>query len=267
MSHILFTPYSDNNTTFSAAEMNKPLESFDESIIYMKNTIITCDGDIVASSTSGNFSFTGKIRILFTSPIDGLLVQNVVQDGLIKMELGDCVYVDLNGVNNTTLTLQKVKLLGGAQSTMKANRVLIAYRNDVTGEIYLANTLHKMTNGGGQAAERIVTLVSGTVVTAGQILCLTSDGKYTLADNAQIGTTQDLVMVKAAGMGEASVIELGLLTVVADFTVGAPIYLGNAGSFTQYAPTQSGSIVKCIGWAVAENVLKFKPDSIGLKLI
>lgn len=267
MSHILFTPYADEYSVFSAAAMNKPLEGFDEALVYMKNIIITCDGDIIANSTDGRFSFTGNLRVLFTSPIDGKLIENTVSGTVVELALGDCLYVDLNGVNGTALSLQKVNWSGGSLSVLKTNRILLAYRNNVTGEISLANTLHKIASGGGQTSERTVALADNVSVSAGQLLCLNDKGQYMLADNASIETTLDLVMVKAAAVREATVIEAGLMTKVAEFAVGVPLYLGAAGDFTLTAPTESGKIVKCVGYTVAENVIKFKPDSLGIELI
>lgn len=268
MSKNFFNPFTDDTTVFNASSMNLPFESFDEAITYMKNIIITCDGDIIANSVTGNFSFTGNLRILFGSPINGNLISNIIQSALIKMDLGDCLYADLNNVNETNINLVKVKLTAGTAAPILKNRVLIAYRNNANGEIYMANTLQKVVNGGGSAfTERIVPLAENTAASTGKILCLTASGKYALADHSAIETTLDLVMVKSAGIGEATVIESGLMTVVADFIVGDPIYLGTTGNFTQIAPSESGSIVKCVGWAVDTNAIKFKPDSLGIQLI
>lgn len=268
MSHILFTLYTDDTTVFSAAEMNKPLEKFDEALVYAKNNIVTCDGEITANSITGNFSFTGALRAIFTSPIDGAVVENTVESALVKMELGDAICVDLNGINGVTLPMKKITLTAPGASLSAPNRILLAYRNSVSGEIYMANALCRPTAGGGGTPERSVILAAGVNAAAGNILCLGSDGKYHLADNTDMATTQDLVMVKSIGVEGVVVIESGLLVVPgAAFTVGAALFLGQAGNYSQAAPTESGRIVKCVGFAVEAGILKFRPDSFGLKLV
>lgn len=266
MSNNYFTPYMDDVSEFSATNMNRPLSSFDEALSYVKNSFITIDGGIQTDNVTGAFSFTGKMRFLFTNPNSGALVENTAGSTKYILGLGDCLYVDLNNSNGTEIALIKKGLTAGSSFILPANRVLVAYRNAVSGEIYLANMLQK-TAGSGQSTERMVALADGVNAAEGLILCLLANGKYGLADNAQIGTTLDLVMVKAVGDGEATVIETGIVAATSDVVAGSPLYLGSQGTFTQELPTGSGKIVKCVGYATGKNIIKFKPDSLGIELV
>lgn len=115
--------------------------------------------------------------------------------------------------------------------------------------------------------EREVQLSAGVAVTPGILLCLQGDGTYRLADNAGIETACDIVYAKIAESSNATVVERGTISITDTLIPGKAVYLGETGKITQTAPTATGKIVKCIGWALGTHSLYLNPDTISIKLV
>ncbi len=113
--------------------------------------------------------------------------------------------------------------------------------------------------------EEQVSLSSGVTAVAGNLLCLTATG-YVLASNADLSTVQGIVLCKTGGTGTATAIETGYYdTGTISLTAGEAVYVGVDGSYTQTAPTASGSFIKCIGWAVSTSTIRFRPDTLAVQ--
>lgn len=257
----------DENTTYSPNSMNPPLQALDHALTYLKNVLISCDGDINADKNTGVVTWTGNLRIMFSNAA-GVIIQNTVASGTITLALGEYMYVNLNETNGTIINMAKVlPNIGTSSAPLAKERLVIAYRNALSGEFYLANALSKLAAGNATPGVNTVTLAVGVTAVPGNLLYLTATG-YALASNTALATIQDIVICKVGGTGACTVIEYGFYVHGAGgLTVGAPVYVGTAGAFTQTAPTASGSFVKCVGYAADANTIKFMPDTLAVQLI
>lgn len=130
------TAYADGTTIFAASSMEAPLSDLDRAISYMKNVIVHCDGVINYSSTSGQLTWNGPLRILFVRA-DGQLIQNIVAAGGVTLSDNQMAYVDLSETNDATVTVYAASLTTAAASTTKAyNRLVLGYRNAAGDKMY-----------------------------------------------------------------------------------------------------------------------------------
>lgn len=270
MSKNFHTAYS-TGSEYTPESMNIPLEELDEVIGYLKNVMISCDGQITADTDTGVVTWNGAIRIAFTND-SGIIVENTVAAGSVTVAGGSYMYVILNKTNATILTMQTAPYsAGGSSAPIGKNTVVIAYRNNNSGEFYVVNALAKMAVTTAEAGVSTVTLASGVSGSALNLLAINSagDGTYVLADNADITTLQDVVIAKQNGTGVGGTIqvaEYGYVNGFAGLTVGVPVYVGTAGAITQTAPTTSGAFVKCVGYAISASTIKFMPDTLAVQL-
>lgn len=132
------TAYADGTTIFAASSMEAPLSDLDRAISYVKNGIVHCDGVINYSSASGQFTWSGTLRILFMRA-DGQLIQNTVAAGGITLSDNQMAYVDLSETNDAAVTVVAASLTTAATSATKAfNRLVLGYRNTVSDAFYPA---------------------------------------------------------------------------------------------------------------------------------
>ncbi|MCX7781168.1 MAG: hypothetical protein N2491_09705 [Negativicutes bacterium] len=130
------TAYADGITIFAASSMEAPLSDLDRAISYIKNVIVHCDGVINYSSTSGQLTWNGPLRILFVRA-DGQLIQNIVAAGGVTLSDNQMAYVDLSEINDATVMVYAASLTTAAASTTKAyNRLVLAYRNAASAKLY-----------------------------------------------------------------------------------------------------------------------------------
>lgn len=131
------TAYADGTTIFAASAMEPPLSDLDRAISYMKNVIVHCDGVINYSSSSGQLTWNSTLRILFVRA-DGQLIQNTVAAGGITLTDNQMAYVDLSETNDAAVAVYAATLSTAAASTTKAfNRLVLAYRNAASNDLYL----------------------------------------------------------------------------------------------------------------------------------
>lgn len=130
------TAYADGTTIFAASSMEAPLSDLDRAISYTKNVIVHCDGVINYSSTSGQLTWNGPLRILFVRA-DGQLIQNIVAAGGVTLSDNQMAYVDLSETNDAAVTVYAASLTTAAASTTKAyNRLVLGYRNAASDAFY-----------------------------------------------------------------------------------------------------------------------------------
>ena len=130
------TAYADGTTIFAASSMEAPLSDLDRAISYTKNVIVHCDGVINYSSTSGQLTWSGTLRILFVR-VDGQLIQNTVAAGGVTLSDNQMAYVDLSETNDAAVTVYAASLTTAAASTTKAyNRLVLGYRNTASDAFY-----------------------------------------------------------------------------------------------------------------------------------
>ena len=133
------TAYADGTTIFAASSMEAPLSDLDRAISYTKNVIVHCDGVINYSSTSGQLTWSGTLRILFVR-VDGQLIQNTVAAGGVTLSDNQMAYVDLSETNDAAVTVYAASLTTAAASTTKAyNRLVLGYRNTASDAFYPVN--------------------------------------------------------------------------------------------------------------------------------
>lgn len=124
------------------------LGALDNSITYMKNIIIHCDGDVAYNDLTGVLSWTGILRILFNRE-DGDVCENTIAIGNITLADNQFCYVDLNDTNGTALTIAKATITpDGVSNTIAVNRLVLGYRNTTSNEYYPVS-LHLPSGGGG----------------------------------------------------------------------------------------------------------------------
>lgn len=131
-----FTPWIDDTSTFSAADMNEPLYELDKISTYNRPAIVHCDGDITWDKTTGSLAWSGPLRILFNDT-NGNAKQNTVAAGSVTLTDGQMAYVVLNETNDTVLTVSAATVIAATASGFLAyNRLVLAYRNTASDECF-----------------------------------------------------------------------------------------------------------------------------------
>ena len=130
------TAYADGTTIFAASSMEAPLSDLDRAVSYAKNVIVHSDGVINYSSTSGQLTWSGALRILFVRA-DGQLIQNTVAAGGVTLTDNQMAYVDLSETNDASVTVYTAGLTTASASPTKAyNRLVLGYRNSASDAFY-----------------------------------------------------------------------------------------------------------------------------------
>jgi len=151
------TPW-DNTTLFKPSSMNPVLSSLDQAITYQKVILIHCDGAMDYVKATGVLSWSGVLRIHFIRS-DGQAIQNTVNAGSITLADNEFAYVDLNETNNTVVTVQKAAISTGTAANFKAyNRVMLAYRNSASDELYPVELTRGWTAPSSALPERTATI-------------------------------------------------------------------------------------------------------------
>jgi len=123
------TPWQDQVTHYSAAEMCIPLGHLDRALTYNKPAIVSCDGEIAWDNTTGVLSWTGPLRIVFNRE-DGVAVQNTVATGNLTLLDNQFALATLDDTNDTAITLAATTLNPGSVSNFLAyNAFVLAYKN------------------------------------------------------------------------------------------------------------------------------------------
>jgi len=160
----------DNTTLFKPSSMNTVPSSLDQALTYQKVILIHCDGALDYVKATGVLSWSSTLRIHFIRS-DGQAIQNTVNAGNITLADNEFAYVDLNETNNTVVTVQKAAITTGAAATFKAyNRVMLAYRNASSDELYPVELTRGWTSPSSALPERNATIslipeYSGAVLT------------------------------------------------------------------------------------------------------
>ena len=163
------TPW-DNSTLFKSSSMNPVPSSLDQAITYKKVILIHCDGTMDYVKTTGVLSWSSTLRIHFIRS-DGQAIQNTVNAGSVTLADNEFAYVDLNETNNTVVTVQKAAITTGAAANFKAyNRIMLAYRNASSDELYPVELTRGWTSPSSALPERNATIAlipeySGAVMT------------------------------------------------------------------------------------------------------
>lgn len=189
MGNNYFTKWIDGTTKYRLADMDTPLVSLDRAITYHKVGIVSCDGALSYDKTTGILSWSGSLRIHFNRT-DGFAIVNTVAAGNITLADNEFAYVDLNETDATVLTVQKAAITTGAASNFKAyNRLILAYRNATSDEMYPVELVKGWTVPEGSLPERNAT-ISFSPEYPGAVM--TADG----GDNApgDFGMTSDLAV-------------------------------------------------------------------------
>jgi hypothetical protein len=132
----IITGYQDNVTGFNAEHMNLPLFVLDQYVAMHHNRIFSCDGDITYNKVTGQLSWSGTIRILFTTSA-GLTVENVCLVSNIVLADNEYAYFDLSETNATELLPGTAVITTGAASTsLPALRMVLGYRNATSDKFF-----------------------------------------------------------------------------------------------------------------------------------
>lgn len=122
-------PWIDGITKFRAAEMNVPLSYLDRGLTYLKNNIITCDGDVSYNPATGVLSWSGTIHLYFNNTA-GVATHNSIPAGSVALEDNEFSHVTLSETNDATLTVSKAVIAtGSASNFLTYNLVVLGYRN------------------------------------------------------------------------------------------------------------------------------------------
>lgn len=139
------TAWADSSTVFDDTSMNLALGHLDRGITYLKNVIVSCDGDISYNKTTGVLSWSGTLRFLFTDS-SGNACQNTAAAGSVTLTDGKFAYVDLSETNGATVVVYAATLTTGSTSNFIAyDRIVLAYRNSSSDNLTIVN-LHLPLN-------------------------------------------------------------------------------------------------------------------------
>jgi hypothetical protein len=150
--------------------MNTVPSSLDQALTYQKVILIHCDGALDYVKATGVLSWSGTLRIHFIRS-DGQAIQNTVNAGSVTLADNEFAYVDLSETNNTVVTVQKAAITTGAAANFKAyNRIMLAYRNASSDELYPVELTRGWTSPSSALPERNATIplipeYSGAVMT------------------------------------------------------------------------------------------------------
>lgn len=129
------TPYTAG-TTFKAASLNPPLSELDKAITYAKNVIIHCDGTITYDKATGQLTWSDTLRILYNIE-NGNIVQNTVAASNVTVNDNEFAYCDLSETNDQVISISTAAITTGATSnTITINRLVLAYRNSGSDELF-----------------------------------------------------------------------------------------------------------------------------------
>jgi hypothetical protein len=147
MSTNFHTAWTDGVIIFEDSSMNDIPSKLDRAITFIKNVVITCDGDISYNKATGVLSWSGTLRFLFTNS-NGYATQNTASAGSVTLTDGKFAYVDLSETNDATVVVYAATLTTGsstASNTITYNRLVLAYRNTTNDNLTIVN-LHLPLN-------------------------------------------------------------------------------------------------------------------------
>jgi len=284
-----YDEWQDDVTDFLASEMNVPLDDLDQAITYLKNVIVSCDGDVTYNKTTGQLAWSDTLRIIYNRT-DGQAILNTVAAGNVTLTDGQFAYVDLSETNGAARTIYAATVTTGAASNFIAyNRLLLGYRNAASDDFFPAALISCLSGSGGSGGETVIADLTTTgdysgdaytdatvdtnSVGIGCALVLSSDGHYDEAD-ASAASSPALpcsALAIETGTGTKKVLRRGLLCNTGwAWTPGLPIYVSEtAGNLTQTAPTASsagGEYVQHVGIALSATIIDFQPNLVYAKL-
>ena len=140
MSENFHTPWADSVTQYKQEHMNVPLSELDETLSYLKNIMVWCEGNLSYNKgVSGELSWDGEIKLAYLD-VNGNTIINKVSAGSISLTDNEFIFVDLDAINDATIITQVFPLgVGDAPCNFDdKNRVVLAYKasND---ELYFVN--------------------------------------------------------------------------------------------------------------------------------
>jgi len=265
MGQNFHTPYT-SATRFVASEMTVPLAEIDKAITYIRNSFFHCDGAVAYDKATGVLSWSGTLRLIFTTAA-GVLVENSVAAGSVTLTDGQAATVDASETNGATMTVTARTMTTAATSVVASTvRFVLGYRNTASDEFYPCWLQMPTTGSSTPAATTRDVSVTGTVA-EGDILSIATGGGYVLADASALATLQNVVLVTTGGTGTATVTDAGTQAGFTGLTAGGAMYVSEtAGDLTQTAPTTVGAYVKCVGWALSTTEIIFRPDTVAVEV-
>ena len=133
------TPYTDGQNIWTSALLDVPFAALDKGITYLKNVMVSCDGELTYDAATGVFSWTGPIIIYFNRT-DGQAVKNSISASSVTLTDGQFAYCNLSETNNATITVAAASITTAAASNYIANALLVlAHRNATSDRLYLSN--------------------------------------------------------------------------------------------------------------------------------
>lgn len=140
------TPYT-SSTLWKPEYVNPPLSDLDRGTTYLKNVIVHSDGPVTYSPLTGILAWASTLRIIFNRA-DGKAIQNTVAVGSITLNDNEFAYLDLNETDGAVLTASKAAVTTGAASNFLAyNRIVLAYRNSASDELFCVYLPSLTSNG------------------------------------------------------------------------------------------------------------------------
>lgn len=157
-------------TKLRAAEMTPPLAALDKAITYQRNVIIHCDGDLSYDKSTGVFSWSAALGIIYIRE-DGQAIANSVNAGSITLADNEFAYVDRSETNNATVTVAKAAVTtGSASNFLTIARIVLGYRNSTSDEFYAVGICHPVRKIGAAIADANAAYTTGGLDTEAEII-------------------------------------------------------------------------------------------------
>ena len=173
-------------------------------------------------------------------------------------------YVTGGTYNNGTLTLNQqnsnISITGFSTSTA------VAFTGGtVTGATTFTNGITANTISGNI----VETITAGEALNAGNLVYLSTDGKYYNTSNSNSSTCKTELRVTITTMS-ANTSNIGLVQGIyttTGLTAGSKYWVGvSGGTYSNMQPTADNSIVRYIGTAISTTQLEFNPDSTYIEI-
>jgi hypothetical protein len=271
------------STLWKYTHLNVPFGELDRAITYLKNVIVSCDGDITWAA--GTLTWSDTIRIHFNRA-DGYAIQNTIAASNIALADNEFAYITLSETNDAVITVSKAAITTAAASNFIAyNRLVLGYRNTTSDEFYAVHLKNVWTVAAEADTGELdptpasdhtysgphATMTAGEALVFGEVCYLKSDGKWWKADADAATTMPGMAMAAATIDADATGDFILPGAFVRDdtwnWTVGASeglIYVDTptAGAPTQTAPPGTGDQVQIIGYAYTVDIMYFNPSPV-----
>jgi len=240
--------------------MNAPFSDLDAAIANFRNILISGGGEINYNrGQSGELSWTDTITIAYTAET-GVVCYNYIGSGEIGLTDDEFIYVDLNDVPDTFLTVAVGQISGEQTSefTPHAGRLVLVVKDSTDDRLYLVNLRPTLLSAYEHAYD-----VGGTWVgqpDAGAVIqrfpfprtvAFDQDfaGSEAVCATAAVDDNQKFELQK--GGSEIGSIRFNSGETVAWFSGEAPVTFISGEVLTVIAPNPQDSALSDIGWAIA----------------